>query len=106
MFVLARKESETIVIGDTLFVTVAVVLPGTLYLAVHDAFVRTDYTLRIDKGKSERVGTQFRITLTYCGLARMYGMTRADCASLGIEAPREVAVHRKEVWEAIRRGHQ
>lgn len=28
---------------------------------------------------------------------------RGDKVRLGIEAPKEVSVHRKEVWEAIRR---
>lgn len=98
MLVLPRKKSDAIVIGDTLFVTVTVILPGAVYLAVHDSYMRTHYTLRVDKGKSEQVGTQFRVTITYCGL----GLS-SRFARLGVEAPREVAVHRKEVWEAIQR---
>jgi carbon storage regulator len=31
---------------------------------------------------------------------------RGDTVRLGIEAPKEVPVHRKEVWDAIRRSEE
>jgi carbon storage regulator len=31
---------------------------------------------------------------------------RGDKVRLGIEAPKEVPVHRQEVWEAIQRGNK
>jgi len=56
MLVLSRKENESIVIGDDVFVVV--------------------------------------------------GQIRRDKVRLGIEAPKEVTVHRREVYEAIKRSEE
>ena len=43
-------------------------------------------------GEKIRIGTDVVITLIEC---------RGDKARIGIEAPKEIAVHRQEVYEAI-----
>ena len=96
MLVLARRKSETIVFGDTLFVTVVETLPGAVELAVHDSLVGSHFTVIVKEGEFAEVGPEIRVT--YRGLGSINQSPR-----LGIEAPRWMPIFRKETWDAIRR---
>ena len=53
--------------------------------------------LVLSRKKNESIVINDNITIVVVEL-------RGDKVRLGVEAPRDISVHRKEVWDAIRRG--
>lgn len=52
--------------------------------------------LVLSRNKGEQIVVADNVVITVVEI-------RGDKVRLGIEAPKEVSVHRKEVWDAIRR---
>ncbi len=103
MLVLSRKLNEKIVIGDDLWITV------TKIDAKESAKAENTVTLQIDgpgavswsalpRKKDEAI--QLGVGITFHVVDIALGHVR-----LGIDAPREVTIHRKELYDAIRRDN-
>ena len=60
---------------------------------------RARIMLVLSRKKNESIVIDEHITITVVEV-------RGDKVRLGIDAPKEVPVHRKEVWEAIRRNNE
>ena len=96
VLVLARRVSQTIVIRDSLFITLADVLPGAVDLAIYDSSVRVHSAVRVEKRQAQDVGLSTRIT--FCGMNNTHALIGVDC-------PKSFPIHRKEVWDILRRDH-
>lgn len=98
LLILTRYPNESIMIGDNLLVTVAKILLGALELAVHDyPYAGMERSVWIEEGQSKEIAPE--VWVTYCGSKKGVDGPRVR---IGIEAPKALLVHRKEVWDAIR----
>lgn len=86
MIILTRKKGEAIVIGDSLFVTVLEIQPldGKVLL-----------------GLTEQVPIQHGAAVTIGDVTISLQDIRHDKVRLGVDAPKNVPIHRHEVFEAI-----
>jgi sRNA-binding carbon storage regulator CsrA len=91
MLVLSRAENEGIVLGRSRLVTVARIMHNAVGIVVRE-FDGAERPLLLARHESAEVGLGARITLVEIGDIK---------ARLGIEAPKELSVMRKEVWDAV-----
>jgi sRNA-binding carbon storage regulator CsrA len=103
MLILSRYPLESVVIGDHLFVTVKMIGTGHIELGVHDSETNANFSHRIKKDELIEIGPEIRV-----GFFDVREFEKGPKARLGIDLPRDVPVHRKEVWDALRddRGPQ
>jgi sRNA-binding carbon storage regulator CsrA len=107
MLVLSRYIYEVIVIGDRFWITLSNISRVAIKLEVHDSSTLENCTLLLDEGHYASINPDIR--LSFCGVRRaQQGLVqRAQQglkARIGIEVPRDVSVHRKEVWGALHPG--
>ena len=73
----------------------AEIVPGAVTLSVNESFGRP-HLVALREGESTEVAPQIRVK--YCELGK------TGAARIGIEAPRWMAVFRKELWDALSDG--
>ena len=102
MIVLSRERGESIKVGgkwDECLITV-------LQVRGHNVSLLINYISSITPGKLETIDQTLAIG-GHVQAGEIAKVTVVDIrdqkARLGIEAPKEMAVHRLEVWEAIKR---
>jgi carbon storage regulator len=96
MLILSRFPLESVVIGDHLVVTVTAIGADDIEIAVHDSEAKANHSHRIKK--DERIEISPEIRIAFVGVR---DGEKGQKARLGIEVPRDVPVHRQEVWDAI-----
>jgi sRNA-binding carbon storage regulator CsrA len=93
MLVLPRRLGESIVISDTLFLTLVAILPSAVELAVFDSLVRVHSTICVDEGNATSVAPHTRVI--FCGVGQT-GSIR-----IGIDTPSGLSILRKELWDIL-----
>jgi carbon storage regulator len=96
MLILSRYPGESIYFGEQLFVTLAKIGAGQIELDVHDTSVIAKSSHRLKANETIEISPDIYITFVEARESE-----KGQSARLGIEAPRDVPVHRKEVWDAI-----
>jgi carbon storage regulator len=101
MLVLSRQVDEAVMIGEHIVLSVTdidssivrVVVSGRMLGGAEDGGnFKQAYEMSV--GQSFPIGPMIRVTLVD---------TRSDTARFGINVPKHVLVHRKEIFDAIRR---
>jgi carbon storage regulator CsrA len=103
MFVISRQAGEMIMIGDDVVVTVESLRGKSVTLDVRHTSAGGRLTL--DDSFRRDVGVDDSIDLPVPAVCSVVDI-RGDKVRLGIVAPKEVSVHRKEVYDAIRRENR
>ena len=96
MLILSRYPGESIYFGEHLFVTLAKIGADQIELDAHDSSAIAKSSLRLKANESIEIRPDIYITFV-----EVRDGEKGQLARLGIEAPRDVPVHRKEVWDAI-----
>jgi carbon storage regulator len=125
MLSLTRGVDESIRIGDSVRLTVCSKLRGHVELAlvapahlrvIDDANTvlqpmrwecqrtRKRYRITVMVGDSIQIGDDVVVSVGACVHGDLAAITRSRQVRLGIYAPREVPVHREEVYWRIKRG--
>jgi len=100
MLVLSRKQGESIVIDDSVEVTVVAIHEEEVSLRLSGS-VGSDGGDTMCKRCDETITIRENIVVTVVCIRRR----RDKCiVRLGIEAPLEIPVHRREVYEALKSG--
>jgi carbon storage regulator CsrA len=94
MIVLSRERNETVMIGESLLVTVMLVRGDRVTLEVEDQERSQTSTHELERDQELLLRGDCRVRVVDI---------RAEKVRLGVVAPRQLSVHRKEVWEALRR---
>ena len=102
MCVLSRQAGESIMVGDDVEVVVVAIEHSKVAIDVRHTTLRGRMTLN---DSFPDVGMGDVLNLPSPGSCTVVDI-RGDKVRLGIDAPKEVSVHRKEVWEAIRRENR
>jgi carbon storage regulator CsrA len=121
MLVLTRRIGESIRIGDAVrltiysklraHVTVSLVAPADMFITNDaDALVKPAWHRRCSKrylialvaGDSVRIGEE----VVVYSLGGWLGFARGRQVRVGIHAPREIAVHREELYQQARSGER
>lgn len=123
MLVLTRSVGESIRIGDAVrltiraklraHVTVSLVAPADLTIT-DDADVlmkpawhrrcRKRYLIAMLAGDSLRIGDEIVVCFGRHAIGGWLGLARGRQIRVGIDAPREIPVHREEIYQLIQRG--
>jgi carbon storage regulator len=124
MLVLTRRIGESIRIGDRVRLTILSKLRAhlTVALAVPPNIAITDdtdmpvspvrrrhrrgkrYLIAVMVGDSLRIGDEVVVSFGDGPFVGYLGLARGRQVRIGIDAPREVPVHREEVYQRIQRG--
>lgn len=124
MLVLTRRIGESIRIGDGVRLTILSKLRAhlTVALAVPTNVAITDdtdmpvspvrrrhrrgkrYLIPVMVGDSLRIGDEVVVSFGDGPFVGYLGLARGRQVRIGIDAPREVPVHREEVYQRIQRG--
>jgi len=100
MLVLSRQKDESIIVGDTQVLIKEIAGDKVILLTTNSTNNEmVPYTLR----KNESCKPEDGCTIVVIEIRKLNGTTKVR---LGVEAPKEVPVHRKEVWDAIRRNEE
>jgi sRNA-binding carbon storage regulator CsrA len=94
MLILSRHVNESLVIADSVVVTVLQVLPEVVQLAVGNIAGTDNIPFSLTVGASQKFEPGARITLVEM---------KSSKARLGIDAEPGISVYRKEVWDAMGR---
>ena len=92
MLVLSRRVNEALVIGDRFILTLARLSFDLAELALLDMDSGADKSFALRSGEAKDIGQDVTVSLIEI---------REDRARLGLEAPASLAVHRKEVSDAV-----
>jgi carbon storage regulator len=124
MLVLTRRVGESIRIGNDVRLTILCKLRAhlTVALAVPPNIIITDdtdmpvspvrkrhrrgkrYLIAVMVGDSLRIGDEVVVSFGDGPFVGYLGLVRGRQVRIGIDAPREVAVHREEIYQRIQRG--
>jgi carbon storage regulator len=124
MLVLTRRIGESIRIGDGVRLTILSKLRAhlTVALAVPTNVAITDdtdmpvspvrrrhrrgkrYLIAVMVGDSLRIGDEVVVSFGDGPFVGYLGLARGRQVRIGVDAPREVPVHREEVYQRIQRG--
>ena len=96
MLVLSRTKHQGLQIGDDTTVTVTKIEQSTTTLTVTVDGKVTDTSV-LQKNESIQIGDT---TVVVVEIRKVKG---SEKVRLGVEAPKEMPIHRREVFEAIRR---
>ncbi len=100
MMVLSRHANESIMVGEDLLITVRSIRGNTVTVSFGSTrasrFDKLDVPPDVQLNRNERVTIAPDIHLTAVDI-------RGETVRLGFELPQGVSLHRKEVWDAIRR---
>ena len=102
MCVLSRQAGESIMVGDDVEVVVVAIEHSKVALDVRHTTLRGRMTHN-DSYPEAVVGEV--LNLPAPGSCTVVDI-RGDKVRLGMDAPKDVSIHRKEVWEAIRRENR
>lgn len=99
MLVLSRQVDETVMIGDTITVTVVSIESemATLFVRYRDANQRVEQKLALEIDDRLEITEEIYVSVVEI---------REDKIRIAIVAPKSFAVHRKEVYEAIKRENR
>lgn len=98
MLVLSRQVDEAVMIGDTIAVTVVSINPdgATLHVRYRDENQRLEQKLALEIDDRLEITDDIYVSVLDI---------RGDKIRLAVVAPKSMAVHRKEVYEAIKRDY-
>lgn len=100
MLVLSRTVGDGVLVGESHFLTVTKIMPGisaTLQYGPAEGPEAAQVTKTLRRAESWEVQPEVRFTVIDLRPGP------PDKVRLGIECPREMPVHRREVYEAIQR---
>ena len=100
MLVLSRQKDESIIVGDT-HVLVKEIQGDQVTLLTTNSVSNEMVSHTLHKNESCKPGDDS--TIVVVEIRRINHTTKVR---LGVEAPKEVPVHRKEIWDAIRRNEE
>jgi carbon storage regulator len=101
MLVLSREKDQSIVLNDDCILTVTSLTKESATLTfVTDG--QENKVAKLKKNETVKVKDD-EVTIVLVEI-RKVGATGPLKVRLGVEAPREMPVHRKEVWDAIMRN--
>lgn len=124
MLILNRRVGESIRIGDNMRLTILSKLRAhlTVALAVPSNIAITDdcdmpvsparrrhrrgkrYLIAVMVGDSLRIGEEVVVSFGSGSFGGWFDLARGRQVRVGIDAPREVPVHREEIYQRIQRG--
>jgi carbon storage regulator CsrA len=103
VIIISRQVGEALTVGDDVEVTVAAIHPSFVTLDVRHSAVHGRLTLedsfRRDARRDEVIDLPVSGSCTVVDI-------RGDKVRLGMDAPKDMSIHRKEVWEAIKRENR
>ena len=103
MFVISREVGESVMIGDDVELTVVKLRAKVVTLDMRHTTLRGRITLDDSFRRDAVVGDV--LDLPAPGSCAVVDI-RGDKVRLGLDAPKDVSIHRKEVWEAIKRENR
>lgn len=119
MIVMSRQENESIIINDDILVTVASVHGGNVRISIDAPLEIPLYEQKCQDGEYQRgnllerhtqgiIVTRKRDEGIFIGEHIIVTVVdvRGDKARLGIQAPKEIPIHRQEVYEAIKKENE
>jgi sRNA-binding carbon storage regulator CsrA len=104
MLVLSRQRDESIMVGDDLLVTVRAIRGESVCLCINRRLPAGQFAggrFAADTGETwlQRDDVLWLLPDAWCEVVDI----RDDKVRLGFNVPKELSVHRKEVYDAIRR---
>ena len=103
MIVISRQVADAIMVGEDVEVGVVAIEPAAVTLSVRHSAVGGRLTL--EDSFQQVAGRDAVISLPAVGVCTIVDI-RGDKVRLGMDAPKDVSIHRKEVWEAIKRENR
>lgn len=100
MLVLSREKDQSIVLDECMMTVTS--LTNKLVTLTFATEGQEDQIVKLEKNGVVKVNDD-EITITIVEI-RKVGGTGSLKVRIGVEAPKEIPVHRKEVWDAIRRN--
>src|SRR5947207_15919785 len=101
MLIISREVNQSIIIGDDLELKITKLRGTSANLLVTRYLIGRRMSEQVFSGWVERDHSIDLGNEITCALVDVRG--NPSTARLGIQAPKEISVHRKEVYEAIRR---
>jgi carbon storage regulator len=100
MLVLSRQVNESIILGEDILVTVVQLRGDRVVLQIKDSTKPE----RISSDEVQTISMERDDEYTVCDDVKISVVDiRAEKARIGVHGPKEMTVHRKEVYDAVRR---
>jgi carbon storage regulator CsrA len=105
MIIFSRHVGEAVMVGDRVEVAVAAIEPMFAVLSIRHSpaggLVSAEDSLRLTCAIGDVVQVPAAGSCTVVEIRDDVGKVR-----LGMDAPKDISIHRKEVWEAIKRENR